>query len=112
MSFLFKKGKEPNPGSLWPQPQKVERTSDILLYFKRTDFKFTTNLIQKCDIIDENFQLYSNILFTPKILYNPILNANDNQIKELRFEIEFNSCPGYPNSDMDESCKVLKNYLI
>ena len=101
------KGKEPNPGSLWPNPQKVGGTSDVLLFFKRTDFKFTTNLVQDCDIINESFNLYTNILFTPNILYDPIINPNDKQIKELNFEIS-SRCPEYPNSDIDESCKKIK----
>ena len=106
------KGKEPNPGSLWPKPLIVEGTSEVFLFFKRTEFTFKTNLKENCDIINENFKLYKNILFTPNILYNPALSPKDNQIKELNFEIFSKSCPDYPSSDMDESCKKIEKLFL
>ena len=72
----------------------------------------TTNLKKDCDIIEENFKLYKSILFPPKILENPVIFKNDNQIKELTFEISSNLCPSYPNSNMDESCNLRKHFRI
>ena len=72
----------------------------------------STNLAKKCDIIEENFILYDKILFTPKILYNPIVYSNEKQIKSLRFEITSNICPDFPHSDMDESCKYILKFFL
>ena len=66
----------------------------------------STNLKKECDIIEENFKLYTNILFPPKILANPAVFKNDKQIKELTFEISTDLCPLYPNIEMDESCII------
>ena len=67
-------------------------------------------MIPDCDIITENRRHYLNILFPPKFyLRRP--QCDDNILTELRILIAENEfCPGYPTSDMDESCNA-QNYL-
>ena len=67
-----------------------------------------SNLKDYCDILDENFKRYKNILFPPKILNNTTAPANKRQLKDLYIEIFDNSCPKtYPYLNMDESCIFL-----
>ena len=86
-------------------PQKVSGTSKRLLYLKENNFKITSNIKTYCDIIEENKVIYK------KMLFNSINISNfpkENLLTELNIEIESsNICPGYPNSDINESCKKL-----
>ena len=69
-----------------------------------------------CDIIENNIIIYKNVLFPSKNSF--ITNKDDKELIELRIEIqESDYCPGYPNSEMDESCnkiifKSLTNFKL
>lgn len=90
---------------MWPKPQYVGNSSQNLSFLSRLSFKITTNLKVKCDIIDENIKLYTNILFPPKIAASGDLSINDTQLIELNIELTANDkCPSYPDSNMDETC--------
>ena len=107
--FLQKESSEPLVGSaaLWPMPQFVNESSTSLSYINKEDFKITNNLPEPCDIIDENVKLYTNILFPPKFVFNPNIKFTEKLLLELNIEIANTECPSYPNSTMDESCKLL-----
>ena len=65
----------------------------------------SSNLNDYCDILEENFKRYKNILFPPKILDNTTAPGYARQLKELYIEILDDSCPKlYPYLNMDESC--------
>ena len=88
-------------------PQFVNETSKDLSYLSQKNFRITSNLVDKCDIIEENIRLYKNILFPPLIKIESDLNSTDKQLIELRIELSSQECPSYPNSTMDESCNNL-----
>lgn len=84
-------------------PQKIAGTSKRLLYLKENNFEITSNMKVNCDIIEENKSLYKKMLFNSKNITN---SPNESLLTELNIEIESsNICPGYPNSEMNESCK-------
>jgi hypothetical protein len=59
-----------------------------------------------CDIVTENLKLYKNILFPPKIYDESFLNATDPLLTLLNITVQNTAtCPGYPDDQMDESCK-------
>jgi hypothetical protein len=86
-------------------PQYINNTSNGVLILSKDMFKITNNLINKCDIIDENFKHLNNILFPPKLNISSALTAFDDVLYALSIEIESKECPKYPDSTMDESCK-------
>jgi hypothetical protein len=99
--------------ALWPMPQFVNESSSSLSYLSKDDFKITNNLLEPCDIIEENVKLYTNILFPPKFVINSNIKFTDKLLLELNIEIANQECPNYPNSTMDESCNLRKkNGLI
>lgn len=66
----------------------------------------TTNLPQPCDIMEENIKLYTKIFFPPKFDLDPTIKETEVALNELNFEIADQFCPGYPNTSIDESCKI------
>jgi hypothetical protein len=101
------KGHESKPGSPWPMPKFMNQTTDNLYYFNKNTFKILTNMQKECDIIESNKKIYSNILFPPKMSFD--VEMTTNLLNELNIEIkDFNNCPGYPGTDMDESCNNFK----
>lgn len=99
-------GNESAPGSPWPMPLTMFNSSSNLLYIKKSSFEFKTNMVVECDIIFENLKHYINILFPPKIYNEKSIEETDSLLTMVNFKIAENSvCPGYPNDDMDESCK-------
>ena len=82
-------------------------SSQKLVYLNRDSFVFTTNLEVACDILDENFKRYKNILFPPNFVINT--PSNENILVELKVNIESSrTCPGYPGINEDESCKLIE----
>lgn len=101
------KGKESPPGSPWPMPHFMNGTSDRVLFLRKKNFQIKTNLKVECDIISENVKHYRNVIFPPKIY-----NAQRKRLRELKYLnvlkiniVQSDECPGYPNSNMIESCK-------
>jgi hypothetical protein len=92
----------------WPMPQFMNRTSKSLLVISKKDFNINTNMVAKCDLVDENIKHYKNVLFPYKIINQTAISLQDKLLTELSVEIaDQNYCPTYPNSSMDESCKRL-----
>lgn len=105
------KGNESAPGSPWPQPAHISNTSASLFYLVKEKFEIKTNMKVPCDIISENAKLYKNILFPPKIYNNYSVDPSDKLLTKLFISIaKPDICPGFPNSDMDESCLFLGNF--
>ncbi len=91
----------------WPMPQSINQTSNVLYFLKRTDFEMRSNMKVPCDIIEENFKFYDNVIFPPRI-YRGLEESDDiNLLTLLDIVIEESStCPGYPSSEMDESYEL------
>ena len=82
----------------------MANSSEKLVYLSKDNFAFKSNMEVECDIINENFKRYRNILFPPKFTIN--VAENGNNLTELRINIEANkACPGYPGTNEDESCE-------
>lgn len=92
---------------LWPAPKFIKDTSKGFLVLSQSSFKMTNNLPQPCDIMEENTKLYTNIFFPRKFELDPSIGESEIALKELNFEIADQYCPGYPNTTIDESCKIL-----
>ncbi len=100
------KGNESASGSnLWPMPRFATFRSDKLLFLNSEKFTFESNLLDSCDIIKANIKLYKNILFPPRIYSSEKHKSIDEKdlLKKIVITVE-QPCPGYPNSNMDESC--------
>lgn len=80
----------------------VNDTSKSVSVLRKGNFKMTAS-ISKCDIMDENIKHYGNIIFPPRINFNPG-TASDVLMTELSIEVVNATCPGYPDESMDESC--------
>lgn len=85
-------------------PQMMNSTSNDLYYFNENSFEITSNI--ECDIIEENKNIYKNVLFPPNSLLNTNFDSNEKYLSELKIEIRDpqRRCPQYPDSNMDESC--------
>lgn len=90
-------------------PYSMNGTTDKVLFLRKKNFQILTNLKIECDLISENIKHYRNVIFPPKI-YNP----QRRRIRQLKYLnilniniVESNECPKYPDSTMDETCKIL-----
>lgn len=97
-------GNEPPPGTLVPKPQFINSTSAKKYLLVRNKFNITSNMETECDIIEEAKKLYLNILFPPNFSFSDF-QPGDELLTELSITVN-SSCPGYPNSDMDESYEI------
>lgn len=76
-----------------------------LVYLNRDDFNFEINIGLNCDIIADNVKRYRNILFPPKInIGKPA--AELRVLNKLIITIDNATCPGYPDTNIDESCNL------
>lgn len=86
-------------------------SSKALIYLSEREFDISSNMDVDCDIINENFKHYKNILFPPKI---QLEEPKENQIRLKKLELligENKICPEYPEIDIDESCEMNTNNL-
>jgi hypothetical protein len=108
--FIIKKAKSASKLAydaslpLWPYPQHVNNTSTGRLLLSKENFNIYTNLRQSCDLIAENIKHYTNIIFPPNVNTELYSNTKEPYLDFLFIDVESQGCPGYPNSNMDESC--------
>ena len=90
-------------------PEFMNGTTEKVLYLKKSTFQIKTNLKVDCDIIRENIRHYKNVIFPPKI-YSNVTKKLKNAVTYLTTLFihitESDTCPKYPDSTMDESCKI------
>jgi hypothetical protein len=82
-----------------------------LVYLSADAFSIFTDMQVQCDIISDNIKRYKTILFPPKIKTSaPKAGANRTILTELIVFIEQNEeCPQLPNTNMDESCRLIED---
>lgn len=92
-------------------PHTMINTSNSIYYLNEKNFQITSNF--DCDIIEENKIFYKNILFPSEDFFNSTYVPDARYLNELKIDINDpqKTCPDYPNSDMDESCKDFKSKL-
>ena len=105
---LLEQPEQPLNGVPWPMPQIMNSSSDRVLYLVKNRFKITNNMMLECDIIDENIKFYSNIIFPARYSFNTSIESDEQLLTELSIEVALaHICPGFPDSNMDESCKFI-----
>lgn len=100
MLFFILKGNRSEPGSPWPTPETMKKSSTILTVNPET-LTITANLAS-CDIIKNAMSRYENIIKMDTKKAD--VDTNLVKMKSLSIDIKDNECSGYPQLNMNESC--------
>ncbi|XP_076091620.1 beta-hexosaminidase subunit beta-like [Mytilus galloprovincialis] len=92
-------GNRSEPGSPWPTPETMKKSSTILTANPET-LTFMANLAS-CDIIKDAMSRYKNIIKMDTKKADVDINLV--KMKSLSIDIKDNECPGYPQLNMNES---------
>lgn len=104
-------------GSPWPAPNKMTSSASQLIIDK-VNFKFQSMNTDRCDILQEAFVRYENLIFSSrsatlkfkslrKLLDSKNLNKGDEKLLTALQVHIFSKCGDmmYPSLTSDESCK-------
>lgn len=98
------KGQPAPPNAVWPHPQKMEVSND-LLYIRPNDLQVNSN-IETCDIVAKAIERYRPLFFPPTLdMHQPPADA-ENILQTLTLNVKNNShCEKYIELTSSETCE-------
>ncbi|UJR22803.1 hypothetical protein I4U23_025834 [Adineta vaga] len=88
------RGKPSSPNAIWPHPQKIEVTDD-LLYIRPNNLQINSNL-DTCDIISKAIERYKPLFFPPALDMHQPPSDTKNILQSLTLNVKNNSqCEKY-----------------
>jgi hypothetical protein len=98
------KGKRSAPNAIWPHPQKMNISND-LLYIRPNELMIYSNF-QTCDIIAKAIERYKPIFFPPTFDMHQPPSDTENILQNLTLNIIGNNqCEKYIELKSNEACK-------
>ncbi|CAF1332276.1 unnamed protein product [Rotaria magnacalcarata] len=104
------KGKRSPPNAIWPHPQEIQISND-LLYIRPGHIMISSNM-EPCDIIAKAIQRYQPVFFPPKLtMHQPPADAS-NILRSLTLNVLDNpQCEQYTQYNSNETCNSVWGLL-
>ncbi|CAF1621145.1 unnamed protein product [Rotaria magnacalcarata] len=97
------KGKRSPPNAIWPHPQEIQISND-LLYIRPGHIMISSNM-EPCDIIAKAIQRYQPVFFPPKLTMHQPPADTSNILRSLTLNVLDNpQCEQYIQYNSNETC--------